>query len=229
MTMRPLVISMAADPRTALNLGDLKMFTADLDDEGSADSVPVSARVGFGDSIKKISATIVRLCDNPMSITNADRATLVRGRSRRDQDELASWLDAYFPDDQPGIGPVASTQQMFGGHPRHVADARRYVRAVLGDHPARDAAVLAASELAANAIQHTASGRALGMFTVCLGHDEHRVTIMVLDEGGNGEPVVLSLQDRWAENGRGLALVTALASTCAVIGNGLGVVAVLHG
>lgn len=69
-----------------------------------------------------------------------------------------------------------------------------------------------ASELAANAITHSASGHDGGMFLVHLtaissGH----VAILVTDQGGHGEPAAQHAGPD-AESGRGLDIVTTIAS-----------------
>ncbi len=67
------------------------------------------------------------------------------------------------------------------------------------------------SELCANAIAHTASGRG-GVFTVEVDCSRDGVArVAVTDDGGPSVPVPGSL-DLMAEGGRGLALVAACAS-----------------
>jgi two-component sensor histidine kinase len=67
------------------------------------------------------------------------------------------------------------------------------------------------SELAANAIEHTASGRG-GMFTVEVGRRRGGVAfVAVTDDGAPTAPAVTAADD-FAEGGRGLALVAACAS-----------------
>lgn len=62
-------------------------------------------------------------------------------------------------------------------------------RAELGDHPALNEAVLVASELATNAITHSASGHDGGMFMIHLtAISSDHVAILVTDQGGHGEP-----------------------------------------
>ncbi len=114
--------------------------------------------------------------------------------------------------------PIPSSRR-FCGNVRQVSAVRRFIRAELGDHAALDAAVLAASELAANAITHTASGRPGGHFDVCVGVDDGSVTILVVDEGGPAEPEQQHA-DASAEQGRGLDLVAALAGGFTVLVDG---------
>lgn len=93
-----------------------------------------------------------------------------------------------------------------------MAAVRRFVRSQFADHPALDDAVLAASELAANAIAHTRSGRAGGTFTVHLGvMSSKSVCLLVADEGGptTPDPQRAGVD---ADSGRGLDLVAAVSA-----------------
>ncbi len=73
----------------------------------------------------------------------------------------------------------------------------------------RDEAVLLASELCANALQHTASGNG-GAFevTVYLGQDSLRIEVR--DDGSKTVPVVQTF-DQLSEDGRGLEIVALIA------------------
>jgi anti-sigma regulatory factor (Ser/Thr protein kinase) len=89
---------------------------------------------------------------------------------------------------------------------------------MLGDCPAASDAVLICSELAANAVLHSASARTGGRFVVRAEVREgDYVWVEVQDEGG-----------RWAEGehpgqgGRGLAIVAALADYWDVRGDDTG-------
>lgn len=101
--------------------------------------------------------------------------------------------------------------RVFPGEPARVAEARAFVAAALAGCPAREALLTCVSELAANAITHTASG-AGGVFSVEVSRPaDGRAVVSVTDEGGPGEPSVRDVDER-AEGGRGLAVVGALAS-----------------
>jgi len=112
--------------------------------------------------------------------------------------------------------------RVFPGQPARLAEARVFVAAALAGCPARETLLTCVSELAANAIAHTASG-AGGVFAVEVSRPaDGRAVIAVTDAGGPGEPPSelaegdlsegdLSEGDL-AEGGRGLALVAALAS-----------------
>ena len=97
----------------------------------------------------------------------------------------------------------------FPGHPGQVAEARRFVRsAIAPSGPAADA-VLLASELAANAIQHTGTGRG-GRFDVLVTCLPGGVWVAVMDAGSATAPRITEGSDTGA-SGRGLAIVEALA------------------
>jgi anti-sigma regulatory factor (Ser/Thr protein kinase) len=97
------------------------------------------------------------------------------------------------------------------GSERCVAHARRFVRDLVGeDDPAVDDAELCASELVTNAVVHTRSGEG-GQVTITVARDEHALEICVADDGAGGD--VPHVRDEpFAEDGRGIVIVTALAA-----------------
>jgi anti-sigma regulatory factor (Ser/Thr protein kinase) len=97
------------------------------------------------------------------------------------------------------------------GGERSVAYARRFVRDMLGaGHPALDDAALCTSELVTNAVVHTRSGRG-GRVTVTVAAGAGGVRISVTDDGAGGRlPYVR--REPFAEDGRGVLIVTALAA-----------------
>ncbi len=99
-------------------------------------------------------------------------------------------------------------RRVFTGHPVQVACARQFVRRTLAACPAADDAALLTSELAANAIQHTASGSST--FEVVICHRPATARIAVIDAGAPTVPVPASPGSLDA-SGRGLALVESLA------------------
>jgi serine/threonine-protein kinase RsbW len=114
-------------------------------------------------------------------------------------------------------GPSWGTRtRTFPGIPASVPEARRFVARLLDGCPARDTLVICVSELATNAIAHTASGRG-GMFTVEVDCPREGVArVAVTDAGGSGVPEPGRLLpvsgEIMAEGGRGLAMVAACTS-----------------
>jgi anti-sigma regulatory factor (Ser/Thr protein kinase) len=119
------------------------------------------------------------------------------------------------------VGPEPGTRwlRVFAGVPAQVAEARRFVSFLLAGCPARDALVSCVSELAANAIIHTASGDG-GFFSVEVACPRTGVArVSVTDAGGPTEPRAggpVSDEpddvDLLPVSGLGLALVAARAS-----------------
>jgi two-component sensor histidine kinase len=93
---------------------------------------------------------------------------------------------------------------------------REWLRGLLPACTARDDVIAVASELGANAVCHTASGRG-GQFSVEVAWRGSVVSIVVGDGGGPAEPRVID--DPESENGRGLRLVRALSLTVVVTGD----------
>jgi anti-sigma regulatory factor (Ser/Thr protein kinase) len=104
------------------------------------------------------------------------------------------------------------TWRIFPGTPDQVAKVRRYVRSEFIGHPALDDAMLAASELAANAITHTASGQQDGMFAVHLTlASPYHIAVLVTDQGGPTKPEA-SRAGTDQESGRGLEVVASITT-----------------
>lgn len=76
----------------------------------------------------------------------------------------------------------------FPGIAECLSEVRRFTAAVLGDRPGVDLVVLVTSELAGNAILHTASGDPGGQFVVHIAAFADRWQIRVDDAGGPGYP-----------------------------------------
>jgi serine/threonine-protein kinase RsbW len=107
-------------------------------------------------------------------------------------------------------GP-ARCVQTFRGEPGKVKEARMFVGSILAGCPARETLLTCVSELAANAIEHTASGRG-GAFTVEVGRlGSGRAFVAVTDDGAASAPEVRPA-GALDEGGRGLALVAACSS-----------------
>ncbi len=107
-------------------------------------------------------------------------------------------------------GPAARPKRRaFPGRADQIAKARDFTRRVLASCPVLDEAVLLLSELATNALEHTATGSG-GHFDVLIYRYETLLIIAVRDEGSYKVPATRSL-DELAEDGRGLGLVELIA------------------
>lgn len=129
----------------------------------------------------------------------------------------------HVPDAQgPGVMPrapgasVLRWRQVFPGEERQLGALRRWLVSLLPECPARDDAISVATELASNALCHTASGQG-GRFGVEITTHAAVVRVAVADSGGPGEPRVI--EDPTAEHGRGLLLVHGLSVRTGVAGD----------
>lgn len=116
--------------------------------------------------------------------------------------EIAALLASTRRDHRP-------RRRVFPGHPAQVAHARRFVRRALAAYGPAEDAVLLTSELAANAIQHAATGQG-GAFEIIVCWRPTSVCIAVIDQGSPSVPT-LTMTGHLNASGRGLALVDALA------------------
>lgn len=118
----------------------------------------------------------------------------------------------------------------FRGIAECLSEVRHFTTAVLGDRPGVDLVVLAASELAGNAILHSASGDPGGQFVLHLAAFADRWQVRVDDAGGADVPRVCDTAGPLdvegtadccglPESGRGLALVAALSRNWGVLGD----------
>jgi anti-sigma regulatory factor (Ser/Thr protein kinase) len=111
-------------------------------------------------------------------------------------------------------GPARSARpwaRTFRGNPASVPEARRFVGELLAGCPARETLMTCVSELCANAVRHTESGRG-GVFIVEVARPRDGVArVAVTDDGGSSVPSVRP-NDPMAESGRGLAMVAACTS-----------------
>lgn len=132
---------------------------------------------------------------------------------------LAAQTDARAPSADDFCCHSEGPSRIFRGTMDQVAAVRQFVRSEIGDHPARSDAVLAASELAANAIAHTASGADGGLFIVHLAAvSAGTIAVLVTEQGGQAEPQARQAGPD-AETGRGLDIVTSIASLFAIFGD----------
>jgi anti-sigma regulatory factor (Ser/Thr protein kinase) len=114
-------------------------------------------------------------------------------------------------DGEPGHPDIPPRfRRSFAGQPDQVAQARHFVQGALAGCPALADAVLLTSELATNAVQHSATGRG-GAFVVAISHAPGRVRVTVTDGGSATRPIVAPEPEELAVSGRGLLLVDVLA------------------
>lgn len=110
----------------------------------------------------------------------------------------------------PWCRPALHVSRTFSGRPDQVGAARRFVWSTLSPCPSADDAVLLTSELAANAVLHTASGDS-GSFGVAVRHTDRLARVEVTDDGSLTAPTVRP-NDELAVSARGLLLVSIVAS-----------------
>jgi anti-sigma regulatory factor (Ser/Thr protein kinase) len=123
--------------------------------------------------------------------------------------------------DQPTAGGAAAVgprifTRSFRATADQVRDARRFLAQALGDCPLAGDALSCLSELAANSVLHSNSGRPGGSFTVRARLHPAGLRVEVEDEGG---PWRRPGPDD--QCGRGLAIVGALASDWSMAGDGI--------
>jgi anti-sigma regulatory factor (Ser/Thr protein kinase) len=105
---------------------------------------------------------------------------------------------------------VTATSITYPGIPASVPAVRRFVRGIFADSPRVDDLELIAAELITNALRHTPSGREGGKFTITVRREPGRARLEVADQGsGPWRPP--PPHGGMAEDGRGLAIVAALA------------------
>jgi anti-sigma regulatory factor (Ser/Thr protein kinase) len=116
----------------------------------------------------------------------------------------------------PGPGPMPGQCEAVSQQSRAADWARRRWWRVFPGQGGQLDVIAVASELGANAVCHTASGRG-GQFSVEVAWTGSVVSIVVGDGGGPAEPRVID--DPESENGRGLLLVRSLSLTVEVTGD----------
>lgn len=131
--------------------------------------------------------------------------------------------DLTLPD-SPQLTEIA--RATFPGRAENVQQGRRFIADVLGRHwPRLDDVLTLASELASNAVRHTASGDG-GHFdiTVAVCAVGSRVRIQVTDQGGSSVPRPGEIGDDPVlfTGGRGLRIVEVLADRWGHDGDELG-------
>lgn len=110
----------------------------------------------------------------------------------------------------PCSDSVLPVSRIFAGRRDQVGPARRFVRKALATCPSANDAVLLTSELAANAVLHTASGDG-GSFGVAVRHTGALVRVEVTD-GGSSTPPTVGPIGRLGPSARGLVLVSLVAA-----------------
>jgi anti-sigma regulatory factor (Ser/Thr protein kinase) len=100
-------------------------------------------------------------------------------------------------------------RRIFPGRPDQIGHARDFTRRILGPCPVLDEAVLLVSELATNALEHTATGND-GQFDVTIYSGDSSLLIAVSD-GGSGQTPSPRAYDELSEDGRGLGMVELIA------------------
>lgn len=123
---------------------------------------------------------------------------------------LAALLTSPGPADRP-------RRRIFPGDPAQVGHARRFVQQALAAYRAATDAALLTSELATNAIQHTATGQG-GTFEVIVCQRPATIRIAVLDQGSLTIPEPAP-DEGLQISGRGLTLVDTLARQWGQQGN----------
>ncbi len=106
---------------------------------------------------------------------------------------------------------MASWSRTFPGHAGQVGQARLFTGSVLAGRPEADGAVLVVSELATNAVRHTASGRPGGTFLVTVWTHDDGVRVAVDDLGSAGTPAITASGGELRTSGHGLVLVATVA------------------
>jgi anti-sigma regulatory factor (Ser/Thr protein kinase) len=94
--------------------------------------------------------------------------------------------------------------------PDQVCVVREFVRRQLADDPRAETAVLLASELATNSVQHSSSRLGRVMTVIVVAARDGIVLVGVADAGGATVPVLRDEDGGCAEGGRGLRLVSHL-------------------
>lgn len=124
--------------------------------------------------------------------------------------------DAGTPAGPAAPGPPMHWRRVFPGEERQLSILRRWLESLLPECPARADVASAATELGANAIQHTASGHG-GCFAVEITRHQQAVRVAVADSGGPAEPRVIN--DPATEHGRGMLLVQGLSVRTGICGD----------
>jgi serine/threonine-protein kinase RsbW len=128
-------------------------------------------------------------------------------------------------------GPVAIApeprflaRRSFAGRPDQIRAARSWMAMLIEGFADASNAVLACSELAANAIIHSRSGLPGGSFTARACIDRDTIRIEIIDQGGQWTGVRKTQdeeeeEDDAGQSGRGLTIVAAIARSWGIGGD----------
>jgi anti-sigma regulatory factor (Ser/Thr protein kinase) len=130
---------------------------------------------------------------------------------------------ATSPGSDLGNGPRAGDhfprwRRVFPGRDDQVREVRRWLAGLLPAAPERDDVIVVAVELVTNAIRHTASGHG-GLIMVEITWCGTALRVAVADDGAPDGPRPAAAAAPFAECGRGLNLVRALAASTGVCGD----------
>jgi anti-sigma regulatory factor (Ser/Thr protein kinase) len=122
--------------------------------------------------------------------------------------------------------PAILAADWFPGQSAAVGQARKFVAGVLGESwPGLDDVLVMVSEIASNAVRHTASGDG-GWFDVTVSVTGNTVRVEIEDRGSSSEPRMGDDGGRFGENvltcGRGLRIVDTMADGWGHSGDELG-------
>jgi anti-sigma regulatory factor (Ser/Thr protein kinase) len=117
------------------------------------------------------------------------------------------------------LADVWRWRRVFRGDRQELSVLRRWLSSLLPECPSRDDVLSVASELASNAVLHTASGHG-GWFAVEITVYSRAVLVAVADCGSSSEPRMID--DPGADHGRGLLMVHRLSVRTGVVGDGRG-------
>lgn len=105
----------------------------------------------------------------------------------------------------------------FPGTAAGAAAARHWIQRLLPPSEAQDDLISIAGELTANAVTHTRSGHPDGTFGVEVSWNPELIRLTVTDQGAPSPPRLIT--DSVGAGGRGLFLVSQLASQWGVVGD----------
>jgi anti-sigma regulatory factor (Ser/Thr protein kinase) len=115
------------------------------------------------------------------------------------------------------VAVATPSMRAFPGLPAQVRSVREFVAHAVDDCPVAGDVILLASEVAANAVVHTASGKG-GTFTVVVRPGAGVIRVEVHDGGSEASPGIRATEDL-AGSGRGLGLVESLATRWGHLGD----------